>query len=193
MNFGDLPEELRNKSTAELAAILPVMTSGPIKTSSIITWLREQKLATLVPGNNFEGALVDAQAISPEVDKGLKKFLGYLITPGFETMSTHTPAVAVEAATILGVLKQANVVTDEQIAAFYALDGGLPYKDETEATIAAAKTAWEAEQAAQTLSDELEAIKAHVENELISPATTKDLSCISRNTSRHSFVPNTTF
>ena len=168
-DFSTLSSDLQVKTDAELAAILPTLTNGPIPVGDIITWLRDNNLAILGPGNQFEGTMMTAvEAMgNATVTAGINKFLGFLITPGAEQMHTNTETTAVETAQVLGILQQAGVVTTEQIDAFYSLDGGLAYPAVTEAEITTSRAAFATQVG-------FEAAFAHIQNTFFSQATTTD-------------------
>lgn len=144
-DFGGLSAELQAKTDAELAAILPILTTGPIKvkdsadgTVGLITWLRKQDLAYQVEAGDFIGPIKDAsqnQAFAESQRNALRMFLGHIARTDSETLHTNQPDIAALAAGVLAILKGASIVTDAQIAAFYALDGGLAYPGVTEAEI----------------------------------------------------------
>lgn len=139
---------------AEQVAILQSITRGPISVANVIQYFDEQDLGELDPIDNaWTGTLVDIirnDQMPLELRSGLRDLFKHLAKRTSETVDTTDPTVALQTATLLGVLIQIGIITTEQRDAFYALDSGRPYKEltveqfsqqQTEAEAVAAKVA----------------------------------------------------
>lgn len=129
---------------AEKVAKLQTLTVGPIPVANVLQWFDEQNLAELDPIENaWVGSLVDVVK-NPETPAplaaGLRKLFVHLAKRTSQTVDTTDLTFAVEVWTLLGYLIQMGVVTTQQRDAFYALDGGRPYKDLTVEQFATQRT-----------------------------------------------------
>jgi len=167
MEFDSIPTDLQSKTDAELAALLPHLTSGPIKTSRVMVWLRENDLAvrSAFGTKPFSGALptIAEDPNTPELIRaGLDLFFGHLLS-GAAEIHTNTEKYALQTMQIFAALKLLNAITDAQIEDFYKLDGGRPWKNVTESEITTAR-------AAKGDRESFLAVLAHVNNEILGPA-----------------------
>jgi hypothetical protein len=182
MDFDSIPIELQSRSDAELAALLPHLTSGPIKVSRVIEWLRETEsngtpLAFRVAfgASAFEGvlpALAQDGGTAPAVKQGLNLFFGHLLS-GDSELSTNGEKYAMLTAQVMAYLKGAGIVQQSDIDAFYSLDGGRPWKDITVGQIASARSTKLAKEAFQLKV-------SHIENEFLNGALTNLGSDVSK-------------
>lgn len=150
MNFNDIPAEYQSKTDAELAALLPALSSKPISTSEVEALLRDKGYArrSAFGSQTFVGTLPDV-AVNPAYPEslrdGLDLFFGYLMTDAIE-INCHKEKYGATTAALLSGLLAIGVFTQTDIDDFYALGGGLPWADETEQTIASARLANESKE-----------------------------------------------
>ena len=138
---------------ANIAAILKTLTVGPIKPLDAGTWLRVQNLWKNTD-HGMVGTFADAKPSLPQLLKDLLDELWASIWGGqAELLRTDDPTYAAMFAQGVAGLKAAGAMTQEQIDAFYQLDGGLAYPDATEAEVAAARAAQVDLSAKQTALD----------------------------------------
>ena len=167
MEFDSIPSELQSKTDAELASLLPHLTSGPIRTERVMVWLRENDLAvrSAFGAKPFSGALptiAEDPSTPAAIQAGLDLFFGHLLS-GAAEIHTNTEKYALQTSQIFAALKALNAVTDAQIEDFYKLDGGRPWKDVTEAEITAARSA-------KATKEGFNSVLAHVNNEILATA-----------------------
>jgi hypothetical protein len=172
MDFDSIPIDLQGRSDAELASLLPHLTSGPIKVSRVIEWLRETEsngipLAFRVAfgASAFDGVLptlAQADGTDPAVKQGLSLFFGHLLF-GDSELSTNGEKYALLTAQVMAYLKGAGIVQQSDIDAFYGLDGGRPWKDVTVEQITASRAAKAAKQAHESKV-------ALIQNQFLNPA-----------------------
>lgn len=147
MDFDSLPAELQAKTDAEIAALIPMFTPNPIAKSKVRRDLMDKKLAYSI-SNDWGGPIADLRSsgsVPQALKDGLELFFGFLDNGDDAYISTDGEQYAVETWQIMQGLKAiAPVVgtftfTDEDIDNFYSFGGTRIWKDETEATIAAAR------------------------------------------------------
>lgn len=152
---------LTNASDADAAATLSVVTSGPIAVDQVLFFLASnglfEKDATDGTATGSLAAIITDENADAQLRSGLREFVNHLHRPGSQEIATHQTTWALKAAGLLSVLQSAAVVTSQQVAAFYQLDGGLLFPSGvTEQQVATAR----ADQAALQLKENaLEAIK----------------------------------
>ena len=137
-------------TAAEIVSQLHALTSGAIPIDRVTHWFDQEHLAAYDPIDGvWTGSLVDVvknPATPAPLVAGLRKLFVHIAKRGSLTIDTRDLEFAVEVYTMLGYLIQMGVVTAEQRDAFYALDGGRPYKNltveqyEQQAAEAAAKS-----------------------------------------------------
>lgn len=132
-----------NQTAEQIADTLSAVTSGPISVSALRFWLRDNGLLYRnVITNALAGSLVSLMADGSPFQAGLVKLAEHVFDDQSETVATHQPTWALQAAQLLSGLAAAEVVTAEHVSQFYALDGGLLFPDgvtaqQVEAAIAA--------------------------------------------------------
>ena len=148
------------ETDANIAAILKTLTVGPIKPLDAGTWLRVQNLWKNTD-HGMVGTFAEKKPTLPQLLKDLLDELWASIWGGqAELLRTDDPVYAAMFAQGVAGLKAAGAMTQEQIDAFYLLDGGLAYPDATEAEVAAARTAYTTGQAKEANRGSLDQLKA---------------------------------
>lgn len=117
---------LWGQTDAEIAEVLSAVTHGPIAVGSLRLWLRTNELLARNPlTGTLNGSLVPLLAVGSPFYAGLLDLIEHIFDDQMATIATQEPLWARKAATLLAGLLQAGVVTIDQAAAFYELDGGL--------------------------------------------------------------------
>ena len=131
---------LTGNTDAELASLLPTLTSGPIQAAKAKEWLFSNDLWTKTP-DGMAGILEPVRAAGGE----LAAFLNQLYALVFESstsdgmLHTNDATLSTQYATALAGLQSGGFLTSAQVDEFYLLDGGRPFKDVTLAEITAAR------------------------------------------------------
>jgi len=140
----------------EIVNRLVAITNGKIPIIKVIDFLEENALATL-DGFSYvwSGPLVDV-AKHPEtpslLSAGLTSLFKHLARRDSVSIDTTSPAYAVQTLQMLTVLLQMQLVTENQVSAFYNLDGGRPFANLTVEQYLLDKDAYEADEAAKELA-----------------------------------------
>lgn len=153
MDFASIPEQYKSKTDAELASILPYLTSNPVPKAMVENDLRDKDQAWF-GATGWKGPIADVieQTLPAPLDElptGVDFFLGFLRATDKDEINTSEKVFgekpySQKAWSILQGLKAIGLLTDQDIDDFYSFGGGRPWKDETEATIAAARVAHQA-------------------------------------------------
>jgi hypothetical protein len=118
---------------------------------------------------SFQVAL-DAGSLPQSLIDLLGEFWAAIFGGASETLATDTAVVALQFSEGMAGLQSAGLLTADQAAEFQSFGGGLAYGPTTEAEITTVRAAVVAEDAAQAVSDAVDADVATQQNETINPA-----------------------
>ena len=163
------PLESAGKTDAEIASYYNPITSSPIPCAELKVLLEESGLVSEDPvTGNRVGSLVDHYAGLPNgTEKSLLGwFISHVFGRGVEISSDEQPRAGQVALVVAGLPAGMAGVVDSM----YALSGGKPYESVTAADVASVRDAYDAEVANSVRVDEIEQLKAEIENTYINPA-----------------------
>jgi hypothetical protein len=137
--------------------ILQTLTVSPISVAKAIHYFDQHNLGAIDPiENTWTGKLVDIarnENMPTELRDGLRQLFRHLAKRDSEFVDTTDLTIAVQTANLLVVLVQLGAITTDERDAFYALDGGRPYKEYTVEQYTADAATASAGQARQTIVD----------------------------------------
>lgn len=153
---------------AAIVETLQSLTASAIPVGNVTRWFADQGLGAFDPlDGRWQGKLVDLAKndVTPQpVRDGLRKLFVFLGDRTTQTIDTTDPKVGMQFAVVLKILLQSGTITPEQSAAFYALDGGRPWKDLTVEQFGADRATAIADQAAAQERDKLDQQWADIAN-----------------------------
>jgi len=149
---------------AEQTAILQTLTNSNIPTQDVRVWFRENRLWMEKPGGQMWGTL---EAASASATPDQRQHLDYLFDVVFggssELIRASEPTSAGETWAVVQTIVALVPDSSGAVDSFYALGGGRPYKDLTEAEFASQRSDSQRIAAADQLH-------AKLQNEFIEPA-----------------------
>lgn len=149
---------------AEIVAILQTITSGPIDPARVRQWSREQGLWFRKPDSTMGGTLsVAYPTATPQQQAALDQFFAAIWGDSLQTLNTTQPPASVTVWGIVQTIAGLNPTAAGLVDSFYALDGGRPFKDTTEAQYAGQKADAIRQQSA-------DAVFAEAMNQIVNPA-----------------------
>ena len=169
------PLESAGKTDAEIASYYNPITSSPIPCAELKVLLEESGLVSEDPvTGNRVGSLVDHYAgLSSGTEKSLLGwFISHVFGRGVEISSDEQPRAGQVALVVAGLPAEMAGVVDSM----YALGGGKPYESVTAADVTSARDVYNAEVANSLRINEIEQLKAEIENTYINPAISDGVS-----------------
>jgi len=171
------PLESAGKTDAEIASYYNSITSSPIPCAELKVLLEESGLVSEDPvTGNRVGSLVDHYAgLSSGTEKSLLGwFISHVFGRGVEISSDEQPRAGQVALVVAGLPAEMAGVVDSM----YALGGGKPYESVTAADVNSARDVYNAEVANSLRINEIEQLKAEIENTYINPAISDGVSIV---------------
>ena len=171
------PLESAGKTDAEIASYYNPITSSPIPCAELKVLLEESGLVSEDPvTGNRVGSLVDHYAgLSSGTEKSLLGwFISHVFGRGVEISSDEQPRAGQVALVVAGLPVEMAGVVDSM----YALGGGKPYESVTAADVTSARDVYNAEVANSLRINEIEQLKAEIENTYINPAISDGVSIV---------------
>ena len=151
-------------SDEQQVAILQTLTYGPIQTSEVRRWAREQGLWYRQADGQMGGILQAAYSAATAAQKNaLDLFYAAVWGDSATLLRTTEPQYAGQVWQIVQVISGLSADAAGLVNSFYSLDGGRPYKNTTVSDFA------EQRSTAQRLSN-ADAVFAELMNDFINPA-----------------------
>ncbi|MEO1526721.1 MAG: hypothetical protein AAFX06_14900 [Planctomycetota bacterium] len=170
------PLEDAGLSDQQIADALATLTVRDMPVEALRQVMRERKLWLKDPISRARdrgkiGEAMTRAGFSEALYGGLVEFEAALYDMSATHVSTSSRIdIAGEVAAVIGGLAESGVVTSEDVTAFYAVGGGMKYPNVDAAAVATARQAHADEVAEESRMQEIDALRARIENDFINPA-----------------------
>jgi hypothetical protein len=180
--YRNLSATMQAMTDADLSAAVSAVTVTAIPNETARAWLRSESLWYRSGPTDMSGAFqaaLDASSLPQSLVDLLGEFWAAIFGGASETLATDTAVVALQFSEGMAGLQSAGLLTADQITEFQSFGGGLAYGATTEAEITTVRADVATEDAAQAVSDAVDADVATQQNETINPAiATSDRAAI---------------
>ena len=180
--YRNLSATMQAMTDADLSAAVSAVTVTAIPNETARAWLRSESLWYRSGPTDMSGAFqvaLDASSLPQSLVDLLGEFWAAIFGGASETLATDTAVVASQFSEGMAGLQSAGLLTADQITEFQSFGGGLAYGATTEAEITTVRADVATEDAAQAVSDAVDADVATQQNETINPAiATSDRAAI---------------